>query len=50
MGFDVVTKFHQLADGSGIQAVGVIHDACIGSAVCELAITPKFGLVLFRKL
>lgn len=50
MGFDIVIKFHQLADGSGIQALGVMRDACIGSAVCELAITAKFGLVLFRKL
>lgn len=50
MGFDVVNKFHQLADGSRIQAVGVMCDACIGSAVCELAVTAKFGLVRFRKL
>lgn len=50
MGFDTVSKFHQLADGRGIQAVGVMCDACIGSTVCELAITAKFGLVLFRKL
>lgn len=50
MGIDRDTEFHQLAYGSGMQAVGVMRDACIGSAVCELAITAKFGLVLFRKL
>lgn len=48
--FDTVIQFPPLADGWGVQAVGVMCDARIGSAVCELAIAAKFGLVLFAKL
>lgn len=44
------SKFHELADVSGIQAVHVLTDTCTGSVVLVFAISDKFGLICLRKI
>lgn len=50
MGIDTGSTSWHMESGMPTVPVGVMRDACIGSAVCELAITAKFDLALFRKL